>query len=110
MISLSSSPEGLPVELETVPQYVERALQVEFLDQCRNEHGFQANAVEAEHLCPQGSLCILQESEDARRKQRAFFVPLRIGAGLPPGLAKEDFLDVGFKGFFSGLALSLIHI
>ena len=76
-------PEGLAVELEAVAQHVERALEVELLDQGVDDQLLEAGSVQGAHLRPELRLRDFDEMAHARRKKRALDLPLGVGAGLP---------------------------
>ena len=78
-----SEAEGLAVELEAVPQDVQRPLEVELLHQRIGDHRRAAVSVEAGHLRPLLGLGLAQEGDGARGKQRPLDVPLAEVARAP---------------------------
>lgn len=59
-------------------------------------------------LCPQHGpepgLGGFDEGEHLRREERPLPVLLRVAAGRPAAALQQDFLNVGLKGVFGGLA------
>ncbi len=102
--------EGLAVELEAVPQYVQRALEVELLDQRTDQQLLQSRGVQGTHLGPELRLRRLQEGAHPRGKERALDVPFRICAGLPTALLVQHFLDVCLEGALVGLRHAVFTI
>ena len=96
-------PESLAVELEPVPQHVQRTLEGEFLDQRSKQQFLQPIAVQRAHVGPEPSLGRFEESTNLRREQRSLDVPLGVGAGLPAARVEQRLLDVGLEGVFIGL-------
>jgi hypothetical protein len=97
-------PEVLPIELEAVPQDVERALVVEFLGQRPDKQRFEPISVQRPHLTEEPRLRFLQASEDPGRKERPLDVPLRDVPGSPSRTLKQDRLDIGLEGMLGSLA------
>ena len=80
--------EGLAVELEAVPQHMQRALGVQFLDQRCDQQRLQPRPVQRPHLRPELGLGFLNEGEHARREQRPLVVPLRVPACQPARVSR----------------------
>ncbi len=99
--------EGLAVELEAVPQHVQRAFEVEFLDQRTDQQLLQYGGVQGTHLGPELGLRLLQEGAYPRGEERALDIPLRVRAGVPAALLVQHFLDVHLEGALVGLAAHL---
>ena len=95
--------ESFPVELEAVPQHVERALGVQFLHQDREQERLQARAVQRAHLGPELRLRFPDERERLRRKQRPRAVPFRPLAAPPGAALDKKILGAGFEGALGGL-------
>src|SRR5207244_5193232 len=98
-----SEAKRLAVKLEPMPEHVERAFRIQFLDQRAEEQLFQPSGVQRFHLGPQFRLSVLDECENLRREQGPILIPLRIAAGLPAAASEQDFLNVGLEGTFVGL-------
>lgn len=97
-------PKRFPVELEPVPQHMQRAFGVQFLDQRVDQQRLQPRRVQRLHLAPKPALRVRDEREHLRREQRPLLVPLAGAAGLPAAAREEDFLHVGFKGSLCSLS------
>ena len=95
-------PKQLAVELETVAQHLQAALDIQLLHQCIQQHGLQLVGVQRGHVLPQLGLCGLDEGEHPGREQRQRSVPLGMGAGLPAAIGQHLF-DTGLKGQFRRL-------
>ena len=96
-------PEGLAVELEAVPQDVQRALDVEFLDQSRDQERLEPGAVQRPHFVPQLRLRVLDEGEDASGEEGTLDVPLGEVTGFPAPLRQHLHLDRTLEGLLGGL-------
>jgi hypothetical protein len=100
--------ERLSVKLEPVPQHMQRAFGVQFLDQRAEHHCLQPVRVKPPHLAPELRLRVRDECEHLRREQPPFLVPLRIAAGLPAAARRNDFLNVDLESALCGLAEHLL--
>ena len=96
-------PEGLAVELEAVPQKVQRALEVELLDQRSEQQRLQPITVQRAHVGPEPGLGRFEEVAHLHGKQRPLDVPFGVGAALPAARADQRLLDVGLEGALVGL-------
>ena len=61
-------PENLAVELEAVPQYMQRSLEIKLLDESGDEQLLQTIGMQPAHLAPKLRLCRFEESAHPRRK------------------------------------------
>ena len=95
-------PENLSIELEAVPQHVQRALEVELLDQRVHQQAFEPSGVQCAHLRPQLRLRRFEEGADPRREQGALGVPPVVGDAPPAALPEEGFLHMALEGVFGG--------
>ena len=95
-------PEGLAVELEAVPQHVQRALEVELPGQRVHQQGFEPGGVQRPHPRPQLRLRRFEEGADPCREQGAFGVPLGVGDAPPAALPQKNFLHMALEGVFGG--------
>ena len=86
-------PEGLAVELEAVPQHVQRALEVELLDQRSEQQRLQPIAVQRAYVGPEPGLGRFEEAVHLHGEQRPLDVPLGVGAALPAARAEQRLLD-----------------
>ena len=96
-------PEGLAVELEAVPQNVQRALEVELLDQRSEQQRLQPIAVQRAHVGPEPGLGRFEKVAHLHGKQRPLDVPFGVVAALPAAGAEQRLLDVGLEGALVGL-------
>ena len=96
-------PEGLAVKLEAVPQHVQRSLEVEFLDQRREQQVLQPIAVQRAHAGPEPRLGRFKEAANLCGEQRPLDLPLGVGPGLPAARTEQRLRDVGLEGAFVGL-------
>ena len=96
--------EGLAVELEAVPQHVECALGVQFLDQCCQQQRLKPGSVQCPHLGPELELRVRDERKHLRWKERTLLVPFGVAAGRPTAARQQDIRDVGLEGVLVGLA------
>jgi hypothetical protein len=101
-----SQPKRVAIELETMPQNMQRPFNFQFLDERWDRHGFEALAMQFSHRLSQRRLRRLEKAEDSFREQRVLLVPFRVYSLRPTGLVLQDFFDIGFEGEFRGL---LVH-
>ena len=90
-------PEGLAIELEAVPQHVQRALEVELLDQRSEQKRLQSVAVQRAHVGPEPGLSRFEKAAHLHRKQRPLDVPFGVVASQPAARAEQRLLDVSLE-------------